>query len=203
MAYPLPKPAAKPFERRRFRRVKASIPGRYMLENKQEYPCQTVDMSPGGLRVAAPVKGEVGQRVVFYFEDFGRLEGTIVRHAHDGFAVEMNLAPNKRERLADLLTWYINRDEEGDDDADRRHKRITPKQRDATLILADGACIPVKIVDVSVSGVGLQSQALPEIGTRVDLGRRTGKVVRHFTGGLAVEFQRLIPIEEFDEDIVL
>ena len=174
-----------------------------MLENKQEFPCQTIDMSPGGLRVAAPTKGEVGERVVFYFEDFGRLEGTIVRVTGDGFAVEMTLAPNKRERLADLLTWLINSREDNDDSANRRHKRITPKLRDAEMVLADGMRIPARIVDVSVSGVGLQAQELPPIGTRVDVGRRTGKVVRHFSGGLAIEFQRLVPIEEFDEDIVL
>ena len=202
MAYPQLKPAAKPMERRRHRRVKASIAGRYMLESKQEYPCQTIDMSPGGLRVGAPVKGRVGERVVFYFEDFGRLEGSIVRTTGDGFAVELNLAPNKRERLADLLTWMINREEE-DDDANRRHKRIVPKQRETGLIVNGGREIPVRIVDVSVSGVGLQAEELPEIGARVELGRRAGKVVRHFKGGLAVEFQRLIPIEEFDEDIVL
>ena len=73
------------------------------------------------------------------------------------------------------------------------------------MLLADGtATLAVKIVDVSVSGVGLQMRTVApvEIGTRVEIGRRTGKVVRHFNGGPAVEFQRLIPIEEFDEDIV-
>lgn len=203
LAYPLLKPAAKPFERRRHRRVQVSVAGRYMLENKQEYPCQTIDMSPGGIRVAAPVVGENGQRVVFYFDDFGRLEGVIARRTTDGFAVEMNLAPNKRERLADLLTWYANREDSSGDVANRRHKRITPKSCDTEIVLADGSCIPAKIVDVSMSGVGLQVESLPAIGARVDIGRRTGKVVRHFAGGLAIEFQRLIPIEEFDEDIVL
>lgn len=100
--------------------------GRYMLESKQEFPCQTVDMSPGGLRVAAPVNGEIGERVVFYFEEFGRLEGLVARITSDGFAVEMTLAPNKRERLADLLTWLINLDNDVEDTL-RRHKRIVPK----------------------------------------------------------------------------
>ena len=173
-----------------------------MLENKQEYPCQTIDMSAGGLRVAAPVRGEIGERVVFYFEDFGRLEGIIARRLEDGFAVAMNLAPNKRERLADLLTWMINREVQ-DDTGSRRHKRIVPKLRASTLVGPDGLAIPVTLVDVSVSGVGIQTDNLPPLGTRVDIGRRSGKVVRHFAGGLAVEFSRLIPIEEFDEDIVL
>jgi hypothetical protein len=202
LATPLLKPISKPLERRRHRRVPVSIAGRYMLENKQEFPCQTIDMSPGGLRVAAPVAGEIGERVVFYFEEFGRLEGLIARNTPDGFAVEMNLAPNKRERLADLLTWLINLDDDGEDKL-RRHKRIVPKQQDARMIVDGGHSIPVRVVDISVSGVGIEASELPPIGSRVEIGRRVGKVVRHFNGGLAVEFHRLIPIEEFDEDLIL
>lgn len=66
-----------------------------------------------------------------------------------------------------------------------------------------GQSIPVRVVDISVSGVGLEASELPPIGARIEIGRRAGKVVRHFNGGLAVEFHRLIPIEEFDEDIEL
>lgn len=173
-----------------------------MLQNKEEYPCRTIDVSPGGLLVAAPARGAVGEKVVFYFEDFGRLEGMIVRQTADGFAVALMLPPAKRERLADLMTWMIN-NQVDDDTINRRHKRIVPKRRVAQIIAAGGKVIPAEIVDVSVSGVGMRCETLPPIGARVDLGRRTGRVVRHFTGGLAIEFTRLIPIEEFDEDIVL
>jgi hypothetical protein len=173
-----------------------------MLENKQEYPCQTIDMSPGGLRVAGPVNGKIGERVVLYFEDFGRLEGIIVRFMPDGFAIAMTLPVSKRERIADLLTWMINQDA-ADDASNRRHRRITPKQTEASLLLPHGRVVAVKIVDVSISGVGLQTEATPALGTRVDIGKRSGKIVRLFKGGLAIEFSRLIPIDEFDEDIIL
>ena len=97
-------------ERRRHQRVKVSIAGRYMLENKQEFPCRTVDASPGGLLIAGPARGAVGERVVFYFEELGRLEGMIVRHVEGGFAVALILPASKRERVADLLTWMANSD---------------------------------------------------------------------------------------------
>lgn len=173
-----------------------------MLENKQEFPCRTVDASPGGLLVAGPAKGSIGERVVFYFEELGRLEGMIVRHVDVGFAVALMLPASKRERVADLLTWMAN-SETDDGSASRRHKRIAPKRKDASMLTQSGATVPVEIVDVSVSGVGLKSATLPSVGSRVEIGRRGGRVVRHFNGGLAVEFSRLIPIEEFDEDIIL
>ncbi len=173
-----------------------------MLENKQEFPCRTVDASPGGLLVAGPAKGSIGERVVFYFEELGRLEGMIVRHVDVGFAVALILPTAKRERVADLLTWMANSDSD-DGVASRRHKRIAPKQKAAELVAEGGASIPVEVVDVSVSGVGLKCETMPPVGSRVEVGRRAGRVVRHFNGGMAVEFSRLIPIEEFDEDIIL
>ncbi len=173
-----------------------------MLENKQEFPCRTIDASPGGLLVTGPAKGSIGERVVFYFEELGRLEGMIVRYVDAGFAVALILPPAKRERVADLLTWMANSDtDEGV--ASRRHKRIAPKQKHADMQVEDGRTLPVEIVDVSVSGVGLKSATVPAVGLRVEIGRRSGRVVRQFKGGLAVEFSRLIPIEEFDEDIIL
>ena len=166
-----------------------------MLESKQEFACRTIDASPGGLLVAAAARGSIGERVVFYFEELGRLEGLIVRNVDVGFAVALILPSSKRERIADLLTWMAN-SETDEGVASRRHKRIAPKQK-------RGSVLAVEIVDVSVSGVGLKCATLPPVGARVEIGRRAGRVVRHFNGGLAVEFSRLIPIEEFDEDIIL
>ena len=173
-----------------------------MLENKQEFACRSVNISPGGMLVAAPAKGELGQKAVLYFETFGRLEGAIVRHTIDGFAIEFTMSTLKRDKLADLLTWMINHDYVGLPE-DRRHRRIAPHQTHTIMIGPDGENIPVEIADVSVSGVGVHSEVIPPIGSRVEVGRRAGRVVRHFDGGLAVEFARLIPIEEFDEDIIL
>ena len=57
---------AKGQERRRHSRVPLSLLGRYMLPNFREYPCQTRDLSPGGALIIAPVKAEIGQRVIVY-----------------------------------------------------------------------------------------------------------------------------------------
>ena len=44
-------PAAE--ERRRFQRVKVHLLGRYMLADRREFPCQVINMSPGGLAMLA------------------------------------------------------------------------------------------------------------------------------------------------------
>ena len=64
-------------ERRRFQRVKVHLLGRYMLPDRREFPCQIINMSPGGLALLAPGIGNVGDRVIAYLDHIGRVEGKI------------------------------------------------------------------------------------------------------------------------------
>ena len=66
-------------ERRRFQRVKVHLLGRYMLPDRREFPCQIINMSPGGLALLAPGIGNVGDRVIAYLDHIGRVEGKITR----------------------------------------------------------------------------------------------------------------------------
>ncbi len=189
-------------DRRRHQRVRISLLGRYMLADRREFPCQTIDMSPGGVSLAVPIRAEIGERIVVYLDNVGRIEGTVARHLEDGFALNLNVPLRKREKLADQLTWLANRTALGMPE-DRRHERIEPRIRRTTMKLADGQEYPVKIIDVSLSGVALQVNYKPDIGALVTIGSTLGRVVRQFDGGLAIEFTRLLPEAHFDEDIQL
>ena len=48
-------------ERRKHQRVKIALTGRYMLQNRQEYSCQTLNMSPGGAALMAEMLPRVGE----------------------------------------------------------------------------------------------------------------------------------------------
>jgi len=61
----------------------------------------------------------------------------------------------------------------------------------------------VKLIDVSRTGAALQATIKPPIDARVTIGATRAKVVRTFQEGFAIEFARPIPIERFDEDLVL
>jgi hypothetical protein len=63
-------------ERRRFQRVRVDLLGRYMLPDRREFPCQVVNMSPGGMALIAPVVGQPGGRVIAYVDHLGRRKGT-------------------------------------------------------------------------------------------------------------------------------
>lgn len=181
----MPKP-----ERRRFQRVKISVLGRFMLSNRNEYPCQIVDMSPGGAALMTPVSGSIGERVVAYIDHIGRIEGEITRMLEGGFAMSVNATARKRDKLAAQLTWLANRSVLNLPE-DRRHERITPRQPFSDVTLPDGRELRCKIIDVSLSGAAIATEVKPPLGSRITLGRMRARVVRHFDDGIAVEFAML------------
>src|ERR1700739_4933461 len=91
-------------EGRRYQRVKVDLLGRYMLEDRREFPCQVVNMSPGGMAVIAPQCGRLGERVVAYVDHVGRVEGVITRILPTGFSMTIVASQRKRDKLAAQLT---------------------------------------------------------------------------------------------------
>lgn len=195
---PQPAPKQRPLEHRRHARVKVALLGRYMLSNRREYPCQTIDISPGGLSMTASVLGNPGERVVAYFDHIGRVEGVLVRTFMNGFAMTIAATPRKREKLADQLTWLANRQALGLPE-DRRHERLSPQNTRSFLVMPDGRELACRVVDVSLSGAAVHIETQPPLGTPVTLGRTAAKVVRHFDGGVAVEFARPQDIDTLRE----
>lgn len=168
--------------------MKVHLLGRYMLADRREFPCQVINMSPGGLALLAPGIGNVGERVVAYLDHIGRVEGKITRQLDNGFAMTVGATPRKRDKLAAQLTWLANRQILNLPE-DRRHDRIVPRNPMAMLkIDEDGRQMQVRIMDLSLSGAALASEARPAVGSAVTLGRVQARVVRHLEEGFAVEF---------------
>ncbi len=180
-------PSEIPAVDRRYQRVDVTLFGRYMLANKQEFPCQVLNMSPGAVAMVTPHSGQTGERVVAYIDHIGRLEGEIVRLFDGGFSMSINATERKRDKMAAQLTWLANRHELNLAE-DRRNERLIPKQRVSEVRLEDGRAYKVRIIDLSLSGAAFEMDVRPAIGTILWLGNLRGRVVRHFDDGVAVEF---------------
>ncbi|WP_398474519.1 PilZ domain-containing protein [Tardiphaga sp.] len=176
-----------PEERRRFQRVKVHLLGRYMLPDRREFPCQVINMSPGGLALLGPGIGQVGDRVIAYLDHIGRVEGKITRIIDNGFAMTVGATPRKRDKLAAQLTWLANRDILNLPE-DRRHDRIVPRNPIVVLTLEDGIQMNVRIIDLSLSGAAIAAEKHPPLNAQVMLGRISARVVRHLEDGFALEF---------------
>ncbi|EJW10310.1 hypothetical protein A33M_0247 [Rhodovulum sp. PH10] len=188
-------------ERRRFQRVKVNLLGRYMLEDRREYPCQVVDMSPGGLAMIAPVSGFEGERVVAYVDHVGRLEGVITRVFETGFAMTFSATPRKRDKLAAQLTWLANRSILNLPE-DRRHGRFAPKNPFTQLVMPNGLNLRCRVIDASLSGAAVSTDQRPPVGALVTIGKIQGRVVRHLDEGFAVEFTRLQHPDSIEDNLL-
>lgn len=174
-------------ERRRFHRVQLDLLGRFMLEDRSEYPCRLQDISPGDVAVLTAGYVRLDERVILYVDQLGRFEGKVARRFAGGFALTTSMTDRKREKLAAQLTWFANRGELRLPE-DRRHERIQPTEPVVDMTLEDGRKYRVRIIDLSLSGAALQSDVRPAIGSRLLVGSTASRVVRHLEEGFAVEF---------------
>lgn len=183
----LHRPTLEKYDRRRYRRYEIALLGRYMLESRREYPCQTINISTDSLALAAPIQGRVGERIIAYIDHLGRVEGTVSRHMPNGFALSIVATMRKRDKLAATLTWLDERNQSRGTD-ERNGNRIVPRNPFSQLALPDGSHVRCRVVDLSISGAALALDARPAIGTPVALGRIGASVLRHTDDGIAVTF---------------
>ncbi|MET0604989.1 MAG: PilZ domain-containing protein [Beijerinckiaceae bacterium] len=202
MALARPASIKSPDTRRRHRRVALDVLGKYMLESGQEFGCQAVDMSPGGLSLRARVPGRIGERVIIYLEQIGRIEGRVARLLSGGFAVTLEASARKKEKLAEKLTWLVNRNALGVGE-DRRNWRIVPRNTQTLITLPDGGRLPVELIDISLSGAAFSSKVRLEQGINILIGSTPARVVWVTESGVAAEFAKPLAAERFDENLVL
>lgn len=173
-------------DRRHFVRGQLSLNGRYLAENGWEYQCKVIDMSPGGILLTSEFVPEISEQVVLLIEDIGRVQGEIVRHTDGGYAVSVRTTSRKKSQLASKLTWLINAERLGLKD-DRATER-KPHTGTVYLELRDGTRFQASAIDLSVTGMAIQSTEHICLGERVKVGRLNGTVTRLLATGFAVRF---------------
>jgi hypothetical protein len=182
-------------ERRQEIRVVVRIPGRFSLasrhdsnSNRRQFACRAVNISQSSVMLATPVSGPTGERVIAYFEEFGKIQGSISRVLDGGLVMRIAANSDERSRLLRKLIW-LEQNKNYDVPDVRTHKRIVPQDPISTLIFPDGSMLGCFVIDMSASGVAVSADIVPEIGTVLAVGKVAGKVVRHFTEGFAVHFK--------------
>ncbi len=70
----------------------------------------------------------------------------------------------------------------------RREKRMKIDRGTTQLLLESGEVYPCRVLDLSLGGAALAIEERPAIGEQVRVGRTAGRVVRHTSEGIAVEF---------------
>ncbi|MEZ5787124.1 MAG: hypothetical protein R3D62_11815 [Xanthobacteraceae bacterium] len=136
-------------------------------------------MSPRAMVLSGPVIGIVGEPIISYFEEFGKLKGVVMRTLYGGFVTTIEATEARRVQLETKLIWLEKHQREDLPNA-RRHKRVVPQNPHSTLILADGTTLPCFVIDMSASGVAVSAELNPPIGMPLAIGKVVGRVVRRF-----------------------
>jgi hypothetical protein len=179
----------------RQRAVKIEAQGIYTLPNwydpqgrLRSFACRTTRVSPFRMLVDVPVVGKIGDRLTSYFRDFGKFEGHISDITNGSFLLELEMTRATRARLADKLVWLERKLKDPVSVRDERiDARYIPSATHSTLTWADGSVTPCFIIDFSVGGVSVSSEAQPSLGTPLAIGACIGRVVRLSPEGFAIK----------------
>jgi hypothetical protein len=188
--------------------VLVRIPGRLCMANKRDdsgelrkFACRMVSVSQSTMILASPVAGRIGERVIAYFEEFGNIHGSILRVMECGFSIQILANHKDRSRLLRKIIW-LQQNKDHDVPDVRACKRVIPQDPISTLMFPDATSMRCFIIDMSASGAGISADINPRIGTVLAVGKVTGKVVRHFNEGFAVQFNQLLEHESLEQLVI-
>jgi hypothetical protein len=179
-------------DRRRFFRADVEIDGRILNSENREIDCRTADISAGGARLTSSIAPAMGEKILLYLGELGRTPAEVVRVGKAGeFAVTFIASNHKREKIAERLTWLLNKDlfADGPESEGRRETRFSAGGV-IDITLEDGTALTCDVRDFSLLGCSLRTiRQRPPIGVWVRIGMTYGRVARYFEDGFAVDFE--------------
>jgi hypothetical protein len=176
-------------DRRSYKRVELRLTGRYLLGESDDRELLTSNVSCDGALILSQSPPDSGEQIVCYFDDLGRVVADVVRMAPGGFAVRFQTSTLKRDKLADRLTWLLNKDTLGLAE-DRAAARFSATGQ-AVVILSDGTQLQCRLTDISLTGAAFEALGAPPfVGDRVRTGNLPAEVVRVAGKKFAVRYLR-------------
>ena len=173
--------------RRTYRRIPLSLQGHFLDDEFDDHPMSSSDISCGGANITAKHIPPIGAKLVLYFDDLGRVPGTVIRQTGVGFVVCFKLSTHKKTRVADQLTWLWNRDTLG-----LSEERTSQRYEAGGVVKVcgpDGREYSCRVIDISLSGSALAHDGkVFEIGEIISIGKVKGEVVRTEDSHFAVRY---------------
>lgn len=180
--------------------VEQALFGRFMLPDTSEHPCQVQGISIDGATFITGQTPPIGQTIVAYLEELGRIEATSAEPVDGGFRVTFSLTGARRERLETRLRWLVEKNQNSSAE-DRRHARFEPREQRSQITMPDGREYHCEVMDISLSGAAVKVDVMPSLGTQLLLGKMRGRVVRYLENGIGIEFVKPMERTELQEQV--
>lgn len=169
------------------------LAARFLLRDGREFSCLATHFTTSGAHFQCHVPIPEGSSLIAYVEGVGRVEGVTGEAADEGFPVHFSLKGPRLTRLEQNLHW-LSLKQRGLASEERHGTRFQPGTGTARVTLGSGEEHGCEVLDMSLSGAAIRTDARPEVGSCVLLGRMRGRVVRHLADGFAIEF--MAPLQQ-------
>jgi hypothetical protein len=175
-------------ERRKYERVRLYLPG-LLLDplNDQTYECKILNLSASGAGIQCAYTFRLGQLLLLQTDNFGRFEGKVSRCVGEtlGFCLIMEA---KQGRLIEMLGALAKGSTAGFNKR-RKYQRIC-SLASGSFVRESGKYVACDVLDLSLDGASLRTEERPPVGEIVNLGRFSGRVLRHHDQGIALQYVR-------------
>jgi len=155
------------FGMRRHSRTPLALFGHYTVADGPALPCETKDLSEGGVALAAPLGARAGERVTLHLDRIGDLEGEIVRSFDGGFAIALTISEERRQELAAQVRAIVE---------------------NSALGLLEMPLLPDGDADFGLIGEAVTFDAAVTRGGARVAGETTARVTRNADGAPELEF---------------
>lgn len=181
-------------EKRAHPRIDGEIAANILINNDENAVARVLDVSAGGIGFLFKGAISPGDHIVAHLDGGTRLEGDVVRIFEGGFAIALAMSDHKRQRLAETLDRERARGRALDRLTLERRiaKRVTGMSQSVVCETANRR-FPVRIVDMSLTGVAIETEEKLDLDALVMVGKMRGTVIRREGNRYGV---RLLAAEE-------
>ncbi len=166
-------------EKRAHPRIDGEISANILINNTENGHARVLDVSAGGIGFLYKGAASLGDHIVAHLDGGTRLEGDVVRLFDGGFAIALSMSAHKRQRLAEALDRERARGRALEKLTLERRiaKRVTGMSQSVVCETADRR-FPVRIIDMSLTGVAIETEEKLELDALVVIGKMRGTIVR-------------------------
>ena len=176
-------------DRRNYKRLRMDLPGQLFNPiDGQALECRVLNLGAGGALIDCKSEHPTNLPLVLYIEHFGRFEGTVAHHSSGLIGLKFSVGEVKRSRLKEMLASFAEHGISG-----ITHLRIYPRFKSngsITLARETGQSIRCDVLDISPDGISLRTEEPVPIGEVISVGKNRGRVVRHHSEGIAIQYVR-------------
>lgn len=176
-------------ERRAFPRIESEINAAILINKSINGAAKVRDLSAGGLAFSFDGDIAEGDHIIAHLDGGARLEGCVSRLFKGGFAIALSLSEFKRGRLLETLERASARGRSiGKLALERRIAKRVAGMSQSVVCETATARVPARIIDMSLTGVAIETEAPLELDAMVTIGKMRGTVVRREGNRFGVRF---------------